>query len=106
MFCRNDITSRIILRRKALRFTQSDMAAMLEMDMRNYQRWEANKKDYTLEDINKLAVILKCDVHDLTGYPKTGQLQAAEPPTDYGKKKVAIQKLKEVLDELEQEGNG
>lgn len=58
------------LRRRAGYKTQKEIADRLGIKERRYATWEREEVALTLEDAYQLALILKCDVNDLCGWPK------------------------------------
>jgi transcriptional regulator with XRE-family HTH domain len=52
-------------RRKALRFTQEDVAHASGMAVRHYQKLEAGELNVTIRTLVKVAKALRCDVSSL-----------------------------------------
>lgn len=64
---KSNIGSNIKRYRKSMDLTQDDLAKKMGVSRPTISSWEVNRTEPAMQDIQKLAMILDCSVHDLLG---------------------------------------
>ncbi len=83
-----DIGTKIRFKREDADITQKQIADMIPMNQSNYSKIERNLQDPSMEQLKRIAEILKLDLNDLFGLNDNSQLNA--------KDMAFVKKIKEI----------